>query len=140
MLFVLANIIVMIILHGNSRQFWPKIPYLSLRDESVPEHMRLLFNTLAVVSAGEGLLGALPRRRLLPRAVVLVLLPLALPVLIWFGQHGLRLRDAAAERYNLSLVPLLPIAAVVLEEVLSANRRNKETREQRSKGAREQKL
>jgi hypothetical protein len=125
-LFVLANIIVMIILHGNSRQFWPKIPYLSLRNESVPEHMRLLFNTLAVVTAGQALLGKLPRPRLLPRLAVLLLLPLLLPLLIWFGQHGLRLRGAPAERYNLSLVPLLPIAAVLIEEWLVARTENQE--------------
>lgn len=61
--FVVANILVMIVLHGNSRQFWPKIPYLSLRDESISEHMRLLFNTLLVVTAIQFVPGRLPRQR-----------------------------------------------------------------------------
>jgi hypothetical protein len=116
--FVLANIFVMIVLHGNSRQFWPKIPYLSLRDESIREHCRLLFNTLAVVTVGQAALGTFPRERRLPRAIVLVALPAALPLLILFGQRVLRLQGAPAERYNLSLVPLLPIGAVVLEDAL----------------------
>jgi hypothetical protein len=45
LVFIVANVLVMIILHGNSRQWWPKIPYLSLRDESVGEHTRLLFRS-----------------------------------------------------------------------------------------------
>jgi hypothetical protein len=116
--FVFANILVMIVLHGNSRQFWPKIPYLSLRDESIREHCRLLFNTLAIVTVAQAALGKLPRERRLPRAIVLVALPAALPLLILFGQRVLRLQGAPAERYNLSLVPLLPIGAVALEDAL----------------------
>lgn len=116
--FVVANVIVMIILHGNSRQFWPKIPYFSLRNESTAEHTRLLFNTLLVVTIGQALIGKLPRERWLPRGIVLAALPASLPALIFFGQRVLRLQGDAGERYNLSLVPLLPIAATVLEEVL----------------------
>uniref|UniRef100_UPI002ACE379C hypothetical protein n=1 Tax=Chloroflexus sp. TaxID=1904827 RepID=UPI002ACE379C len=116
--FVVANVLVMIILHGNSRQFWPKIPYLSLRNESTAEHTRLLFNTLLVVTIGQALIGKLPRERWLPRGIVLAALPASLPALIFFGQRVLRLEGEASERYNLSLVPLLPIAATVLEEVL----------------------
>ncbi len=116
--FIVANVIVMIILHGNSRQFWPKIPYLSLRNESTFEHTRLLFNTLLVVTIGQALIGKLPRERWLPRGIVLAALPASLPALIFFGQQVLRLEGDASERYNLSLVPLLPIAATVLEEVL----------------------
>lgn len=118
--FVVANVLVMIILHGNSRQWWPKIPYLSLRDESVGEHTRLLFNTLAVVTVGQALIGLLPRTRWLPRALTLGVIPALLPGLIWLGQHGLRLKGAIAERYNLALVPILPIAAVVVEDRLAA--------------------
>ncbi len=118
--FIAANVIVMIILHGNSRQFWPKIPYLSLRNESTAEHTRLLFNTLLVVTIGQALLGQFPRERWLPRGVVLAALPASLPALIFFGQRVLRLQGDAAERYNLSLVPLLPIAAAALEETLVA--------------------
>lgn len=118
--FVLANVFVMVILHGNSRQFWPKIPYLSLRNESIAEHSRLLFNTLAVVTVGQALLGRLPPERRLPRIVVLAALPAALPLLILFGQRVLRLEGEAAERYNLGLVPLLPIGAMILEERLVA--------------------
>lgn len=118
--FVAANMLVMIILHGNSRQFWPKIPYLSLRDESIGEHTRLLFNTLAVVTAGQALIGRLPRTRWLARALILGVIPALLPGLIWFGQSGLRLKGVTAERYNLSMVPLLPIAAVALEDWLAA--------------------
>ncbi|WP_298818553.1 hypothetical protein [Chloroflexus sp.] len=116
--FVVANVIVMIVLHGNSRQFWPKIPYLSLRNESTLEHTRLLFNTLMLVTIGQALIGKLPRERWLPRGIVLAALPASLPALIFFGQRVLRLQGDAAERYNLSLVPLLPIAATVLEEIL----------------------
>ncbi|MFQ3683566.1 MAG: hypothetical protein SNJ51_14975, partial [Roseiflexus sp.] len=59
--FIAANVVVMIILHGNSRQWWPKIPCLSLRNESVGEHTRLLFNTLAVVTVAQASIGRLPR-------------------------------------------------------------------------------
>lgn len=123
--FLLANVFVMVILHGNSRQFWPKVPYLSLRNESIPEHSRLLFNTLAVVTVGQVLIRKLPRERWLPRAIVLVALPAKLPLLILFGQKVLRLKGAAAERYNLALVPLLPLAAVALEDGLVSWRARK---------------
>lgn len=116
--FVFANVFVMVILHGNSKQFWPKIPYLSLRNESVPEHSRLLFNTLGVVTVGQAAIRQLPRERWLPRVIVLLALPAALPLLIFFGQKVLRLKGSAAERYNLGLVPLLPIGAMLLEETL----------------------
>ncbi len=118
--FVVANILVMIVLHGNSRQFWPKIPYLSLRDESISEHMRLLFNTLLVVTAIQFVPGRLPRQRWLPRLTVLVALPALLPLLILAGQRILHLKGRNAERYNLTLVPLLPMLAVVLEDALTA--------------------
>ena len=118
--FILANVVVMVVLHGNSRQFWPKIPYLSLRDESIAEHTRLLLNTLAIVTVGQAAVGRLPRERLLPRAVVLVALPLSLPALILFGQKVLRLTGKTAETYNLSLVPLLPVGAVLLEDAVVA--------------------
>ncbi len=118
--FVVANVVVMIILHGNSRQWWPKIPCLSLRNESVGEHTRLLFNTLAVVTVVQALIGRLPRERWLPRALTLGVIPALLPGLIWLGQSGLRLKGAIAERYNLALVPILPIAAVVVEDRLAA--------------------
>ncbi|MEJ5344438.1 MAG: hypothetical protein WHS83_05970 [Chloroflexus sp.] len=118
--FVVANVIVMIILHGNSKQFWPKIPYLSLRNESIGEHTRLLFNTMALVTLGQALIGKLPRERWLPRGIVLAVFPALLPALIFFGQRVLRLQGDAGERYNLSLVPLLPIAASIVEEVLTA--------------------
>jgi len=117
--YVLANVVVMVILHGNSRQFWPKLPYLSLRDESVGEHVRLLFNTLGVTSLGQVALGRLPRERWLPRALTVGIIPAALPALIAFGQRVLRLRGPAAEAYNLALVPILPIAAVAVEEALA---------------------
>ncbi len=118
--FLLSNVFVMIILHGNSKQFWPKIPYLSLRNESIPEHSRLLFNTLMVVTVGQAALKKLPRERWFPRTIVLGALPAALPLLILFGQKVLRLEGEAAERYNLSMVPLLPIGAIVLEDALTA--------------------
>ncbi len=118
--FVVSNVVVMIILHGNSRQWWPKIPYLSLRNESVGEHTRLLFNTLAVVTVAQASIGQLPRERWLPRALTLGVIPALLPSLIWLGQSGLRLKGAIAERYNLALVPILPIAAVVVEDRLAA--------------------
>jgi hypothetical protein len=118
--FILANVFVMIILHGNSKQFWPKIPFLSLKNESVAEHSRLLFNTLLVVSVGQLLVGKLPAERRLPRLVVLLAMPAALPLLIFFGQRVLKLEGEAAERYNLGLVPLLPIGAMILEDRLTS--------------------
>lgn len=114
--FIGANIVVMYFLHGNSKQFWPKIPYLSLRDESIPEHSRLLFNTLAIVSVGQVALGRMPRLRLPARLVAMGLLPLLLPLMIGFGQRGLQLHGHRAEIYNLSLVPLLPIVAASIED------------------------
>ncbi len=118
--FVLMNMVVMVILHGNSKQFWPKIPYLSLRDESTAEHTRLVFNTLAISTLIQALLGRLPRERWLPRVLVLGVVPAMLPAVIFFGQKVLRLRGAAGDRYNLAMVPLLPIAAVAVEEGLAA--------------------
>lgn len=135
LMFVVANILVMIILHGNSRQFWPKIPYLSLRDESMSEHMRLLFNTLLVVTAIQFVFGRLPRQHWLPRLMVLVALPALLPVLILAGQRLLRLKGRNAERYNLALVPLLPILAVVFENALTASMPVTDRHEQRSGSA-----
>jgi hypothetical protein len=118
--YVLANVVVMVILHGNSRQFWPKVPYLSLRDESTGEHMRLLFNTLAITGVAQAALGRLPRARWLARALTAGVIPAALPALLFVGRRGLRLRGQAAEVYNLALVPLLPIAALVVEDGLAA--------------------
>ncbi|MFQ3663796.1 MAG: hypothetical protein SNJ69_15580 [Chloroflexaceae bacterium] len=118
--FVLINVVVMVILHGNSKQFWPKIPYLSLRNESTTEHTRLVFNTLALSTLIQALLGRLPRERWLPRVLVLGVVPAMLPALIFFGQKVLRLQGATAERYNLAMVPLLPIAAIAVEEGLAA--------------------
>jgi hypothetical protein len=115
---VLANVVVMVVLHGNSRQVWPKVPYLSLRDESTGEHVRLLFNTLSVTTALQAAAGGLPRERWLSRALTLGVIPALLPALIFFGQRVLRLRGQAA--YNLSLVPRLPIAAVAVEEALAS--------------------
>lgn len=114
--FVFATIVVMVILHGNDRQFWPKIPYLSLKNESVIEHVRLLFNSFALVSLGQVALGTLPRQRWLGRAAVTVGLPLTLPGLIWLGRSGLRLRPPISEVYNLSLVLILPVAAAAIED------------------------
>lgn len=113
--FVLANLLTMIVLHGNSKQFWPKIPYLSLRDESVGEHSRLLFNTLAVVTLGQLLSGRLPRALLLPRAISLVALPAALPPLLALG-HRLRLRGAAEGFFHLTIVLGLPLGVAMGEE------------------------
>jgi len=118
--FVLINVVVMVILHGNSKQFWPRIPYLSLRNESTAEHTRLVFNTLAVSTLIQALLGRLPRERWLPRVLVLGVVPAMLPALIFFGQKVLRLQGATAERYNLAMVPLLPLAAIAVEEGLAA--------------------
>jgi hypothetical protein len=125
-LFVIANILVMIVLHGNSRQWWPKIPYLSLRDESVGEHVRLLFNTLLLVTLGQLALQRLPAERRLPRLAVLLAIPGALPALIWFGQRVLQLQGKQAEAYNLSMAPLLPIVAVFLEDALAGLQRPQE--------------
>ncbi|MFV9507306.1 MAG: hypothetical protein AB4911_22370 [Oscillochloridaceae bacterium umkhey_bin13] len=118
--YVFGNIVVMVVLHGNSRQFWPKIPYLSLRDESVGEHVRLLFNTMTVATVGQAAIGRLPRQRWLARALTIGIIPAALPALIAFGQQVLRLRGTKAEIYNLTLVPLLPIAAVMVEDALAS--------------------
>jgi hypothetical protein len=118
--YVLANMLVMVILHGNSKQFWPKIPLLSLRDESTGEHVRLLFNTLCVTTLGQAFLGRLPRGRWPARAVTIVAIPASLPALLFFGQKVLGLKGQAAEVYNLAMVPLLPIAAVALEDALAA--------------------
>lgn len=117
--YVLANMVVMVILHGNSKQFWPKIPLLSLRDESTGEHTRLLFNTLGVTTLLQAALGRLPRERWLARALTLGVIPATLPALMFFGQRVLRLQGQRAEIYNLSLVPLLPLAAVAVEEALA---------------------
>lgn len=117
--YVLANMIVMVILHGNSRQFWPKIPYLSLRDESNGEHVRLLFNTLGVTTLLQVAVGGLPRERWLARALTIGVIPALLPALLFVGQRILRLRGPAAEAYNLSMVPLLPIVAVAIEDALA---------------------
>lgn len=117
--YVLTNVLVMVILHGNSRQFWPKVPYLSLRDESVGEHVRLIFNTLSITTLLQIAAGAFPRGRWLARALTLGVVPAMLPALIFFGQRVLRLKGQAGEVYNLSMVPLLPLAAVVVEEALA---------------------
>lgn len=119
--FMLGTILTMIILHGNSRQFWPKIPYLSLRDESIAEHTRLLFNTLAIVTLVQAVIGRLPRKRWAVRAGIVVGMPAALPALILFGQRVLKLQGTRAEAYNLSMVPLLPLAAVIIEERLAGD-------------------
>jgi hypothetical protein len=117
--YVLGNVVVMVILHGNSRQFWPKIPYLSLRDESTGEHVRLLFNTLGITTLLQLALGRLPHERLLARALTVGVIPALLPALLFVGQRVLRLKGPSAEAFNLSLVPLLPIAAVAVEEALA---------------------
>lgn len=116
--FVLANVLTMVILHGNPRQFWPKIPYLSLRDESVSEHSRLLFNALAVVTAGQLLSGRLPRARLLPRACSLLALPAALPPLLTLG-HRLKPRSVAEGLYHLLIVLGLPLGVALFEEYVA---------------------
>ena len=117
--FVLASVVVMVLLHGNSRQFWPKIPYLSLRDESVAGHTRLVFNTLALVTLGQWLIGRLPRERALPRAAGVAAATAALPALIGLNQRVLRLRAPLSEVYNLAQVVLLPLGAALLEEALA---------------------
>ncbi|NTU83797.1 MAG: hypothetical protein HGA45_31230 [Chloroflexales bacterium] len=118
--YVLANMVVMVIFHGNSKQFWPKIPYLSLRNESTGEHVRLLFNTLSVTTLIQGLIGQLPRERWLARALTLGVIPSALPAIIFIGQKVLRLKPPVSEIYNLAMVPLLPVAAVFVEDALAA--------------------
>lgn len=118
--YVLTNMLVMVILHGNSKQFWPKIPLLSLRDESIGEHVRLLFNTLSITSFLQVALGQLPRKRWLARLLTIGVIPASLPALILFGQRLLRLQGQSAEVYNLALVPLLPMAAILVEDALTA--------------------
>ena len=118
--YVLTNMLVMVILHGNSKQFWPKIPLLSLRDESIGEHVRLLFNTLSITSLLQVALGQLPRKRWLARLLTIGVIPASLPALILFGQRLLRLQGQSAEVYNLALVPLLPMAAILVEDALTA--------------------
>ncbi len=117
--YVLTNMLVMVILHGNSKQFWPKIPLLSLRDESIGEHVRLLFNTLSITSLLQVALGQLPRKRWLARLLTIGVIPASLPALILFGQRLLRLQGQSAEVYNLALVPLLPMAAILVEDALA---------------------
>jgi hypothetical protein len=114
--FVAANIAVMYVLHGNSRQFWPKIPYLSLRNESIPEHSRLLFNTLVIVTLGQVALKRMPRSRLPARCVTIGLLPTLLPLMIGFGHRRLHLQGHHAEIYNIALVPVLPVVTAVIED------------------------
>jgi hypothetical protein len=116
--FILANIGVMIILHGNSKQFWPRIPYLSLRDESIPEHSRLLFNTLLVVTLGQVAIKQMPLKRVPPRVMTMGILPLSLPLMIGLGHRGLGLEGKQARIYHLSLVLLLPVVAAALEDGL----------------------
>lgn len=116
--FLAANIAVMYVLHGNSRQFWPKIPYLSLRNESVTEHSRLLFNTLLVVTLGQLATGRLTQPRLSSRLIVMGVMPMLLPLLIAFGQRGLGLYGHKAEVYYISLVPFLTVSSAVLEDSL----------------------
>lgn len=118
--YILTNVVVMVILHGNSRQFWPKLPYLSLRDESIGEHVRLLFNTLTITSLLQLFAGLLPRERWLARTLTVGVVPALLPAMILFGQKVLRLKGQSAEVYNLALVPLLPVAAIAIEEALAA--------------------
>ncbi|MEZ4633473.1 MAG: hypothetical protein R2873_32410 [Caldilineaceae bacterium] len=122
MLTTLANMLVMIMLHGNSRQWWPKIPFLSLRNESIAEHSRLLFNMQAVVTVGEAALGKFSLARRRPRLLMLLALPALLPLLILFGRHVLRLEEKKLEIYYLSMVPTLPLAAAIVEEVLVARK------------------
>ncbi len=117
---VVANMVVMVLLHGNSKQFWPKIPYLSLRNESTGEHVRLLVNTLGVTTVIQALVGQLPRERWLARILTVGVIPAALPAIIFIGQKVLRLQPPASEVYNLAMVPLLPIVAVFVEDALAA--------------------
>lgn len=116
--FVLSNIGVMVILHGNSKQFWPRIPYFSLRDESIPEHVRLLFNTLLLVTVGQVALGRMPLARVPARLVTMGTIPISLPLLIRFGDTVLRLEEKQAHIYNVSLVLLLPVVAAIIEDGL----------------------
>lgn len=117
--FVLASILAMFALHGNTKQFWPKIPYLSLRDESVGEHTRLIFNSFTLVTLIQLLLGRLPRERALPRAGAIGVATAALPALIGFNLRWLKLRAPYFEIYNFALVLLLPLAAARLEQALA---------------------
>lgn len=117
--YVLTNMVIMVILHGNSKQFWPKIPVLSLRDESTGEHVRLLFNTIGVTTVAQAAIGKLPRERWLPRVLTMGVIPSLLPLIIVFGQKVLRLKGQRAEIYNLAMVPLLPVAAVLVEDALA---------------------
>lgn len=119
--FVLANVLTMVVLHGNTKQFWPKIPYLSLRDESVAEHSRLMFNTLLLVTLGQLLLRRLSPDRLPARAIATGAATGALGPLIMLGQRGLRLRPPLSEVYNLSLVWLLPLGAALLEDLVDSS-------------------
>jgi hypothetical protein len=114
--FVLSNIGVMVILHGNSKQFWPKIPYLSLRDESIPEHVRLIFNTLLLVTVGQTILRQMPMSRVPARLITMGTIPISLPLLLGFGERVLSLKEQQARVYHLSLVLALPIAAAILED------------------------
>ncbi|MBK9943390.1 MAG: hypothetical protein IPP13_17425 [Kouleothrix sp.] len=114
--FVLASIVTMFILHGNTKQFWPKIPYLSLHDESVGEHTRLIFSSFTLVTLAQLLLGRLPRARMLPRAGAIGTATVALPALIGLNLKGLRLRAPYFEIYNFALVLLLPLATALLED------------------------
>lgn len=118
--FVLSNVGVMIVLHGNSKQFWPKIPYLSLRDESIPEHIRLLFNALLVVTAGQVLFRRMPTNEIPARAVSMGTIPLMLPILLRLGEDGLELEGNQARAFHLSLVLILPLVAAMLEEAIVA--------------------
>lgn len=118
--FVATNVVVMVVLHGNSKQFWPKIPLLSLRNESVGEHVRLIFNTLTITTLLQAATGRLPRARWLPRALTVGLVPAMLPALLFLGHRVLRLKGQAAEVYNLAMVPLLPVAAVAVEEAIAS--------------------
>lgn len=117
--FVVANVAVMVILHGNSRQPWPRIPYLSLRNESEREHARLVFNTLAVVTLGQVLIGRMQRSRLLPRIVSLIALPGALLGLLAFNRRVLRLRGGAEGVFHLLIVLGLPLGAAIAEDALA---------------------
>jgi hypothetical protein len=117
--FVVANVAVMVILHGNSRQPWPRIPYLSLQDESEREHARLVFNTLAVVTLGQIVIGRLPGSRLRGRAVSLIASPGVLLVLLALNRRVLRLHGAAERVFHLLIVVGLPLGAAFVEDALA---------------------
>lgn len=129
LLMTVANMVVMVALHGNSRQWWPKIPFLSLRNESIAEHSRLLFNMLAVVTAGEAAFGKFSRERRRPRLLMLLALPALLPLLVLFGRHILRLDEKKLEIYYLSMVPILPLGAAIVEEVVVARKESDDGRQ-----------